>query len=402
MLLISRCPPYPLHLGDRLIVYHLARELQKRGWRIDLLALHTGGDDEAHTPVARQVYAPLFEHVELIAEPRRSPVEIARRLLIASARFPRSADKAWSPELWRAVEQRVKAAHYDAIHVFGGVQVYEMSGALGGHPAVITPYESYSLYLRRQIELARRTLSLKVLPLMLARQIARGYERFMFTPYARTTVVSEADRDELLAINPILNVTVIPNGIDIDAFTPPTDPREPHLLLFTGNFEYAPNVDAAIFLAREVFPRVRALVPEARLLLVGNAPPDVVRALGDKRVLVTGRVPNLKPSLASAAVYVCPLRFGAGIKNKVLEALAIGCPVVATPLSLDGIAARDEHEVLLADADGDAFAQAVVRLVRDQPLAAQLGANGRRLVEGQYGWDRVSAMYEDVYGEVMK
>jgi glycosyltransferase involved in cell wall biosynthesis len=398
LLLISRCPPYPLHLGDRLIVYHLARELQKRGWQIDLLALCRGADDEAHSHEAQQAYAPLFEHVELHAEPPRSPIEIARRLLDRSARFPRSAERSWSPELWRAVENRVKSAHFDAIHVFGGVQVYETVSALGGRRAIITPYESYSLYLRRQIDVTRRDNFLKALPLMLAQQIARRYERFMFTPYAQTTVVSDADRDELLTINPALRIEVIPNGIDLEAYTPPSDPRELNLLLFTGNFEYAPNVDAAIFLAESVFPRIRARVPEARLLLVGNAPPDALRALGNDKIAIIGRVPDLKPHLANAAVYACPLRFGAGIKNKVLEALAMGCPVVATPLSIDGIAARDGHDLLLTDADGNAFAEAVVRVLRDQPLAAQLGANGRRLIEERYTWAQMAARYEGVYG----
>ncbi len=400
LLLISRCPPYPLHLGDRLIVYHLSRELQQRGWQIDLLALHSSADDEATSQAAYQMYAPLFEHIELIAEPPRSPGDLIRRILIRSARFPGSADGSWSPDLWRAVEQRLKAAHYDAIHVFGSVQVYEIIGALGGRPALITPYESYSLYLRRQIALERRRSVLKAAQISASRLIARAYERFMFVPYARTVVVADADRDELLGINPALNVEVIPNGIDLASYTPPSDPREPHLLLFTGNFEYAPNVDAAKYLVKAILPRIREQVPEAMLLLVGNAPPDDVRALGSKRVLVTGRMPDLKPYLANAAVYICPLRFGAGIKNKVLEALAMGCPVVATPISIDGIAARDGHELLIAE--GDALADAVVRLLRDQSLAAQLGANGRRLIEERYAWGQVAATYETLYGEVTK
>jgi polysaccharide biosynthesis protein PslH len=400
LLLISRCPPYPLHLGDRLIVYHLARELNARGWQIDLLALHSGANDEAHTQEAYAAYAPLFEHVELIAEPPRSPFEIARRLFVTAARFPRTAGESWSSELWRAIERRLKGVHYDAIHVFGGVQVYEMISALGGRQAIITPYESYSLYLRRQIELAWRVNPLRALPLMAARWVARQYEGFMFAPYARAIVVSEKDLDELHGISPALAVEVIPNGIDLTQFTPPSDPREPNLLLFTGNYEYAPNVDAAIFLAQVIMPRVLARVPSALLVLVGNAPPQEVNELGNKRILVRGRVPDLKPYLANAAAFVCPLRFGAGIKNKILEALAMGCPIVATPLSIDGIAARDGQELLVADAD--AMADAVVRVLEDKALAARLGTNGRRLIEERYSWSHVAAAYEGVYGVIVK
>jgi glycosyltransferase involved in cell wall biosynthesis len=399
LLLISRCPPYPLHLGDRLIVYHLARELNARGWQIDLLALHSGTNDEAHTQEAYAAYAPLFEHVELITEPPRSPLEIARRLFVTAARFPDTARESWSPEFWRAIERQLKGIHYDAIHVFGGVQVYEMIGALGGQQAIITPYESYSLYLRRQIDLARRNKGLLALPLMVARWVARQYEGFMFTPYTRTVVVSEKDRDELHGISPALAVEVIPNGVDLTQFTPHSEPREPHMLLFTGNFEYAPNVDAAIFLAQVIMPRVLARVPSALLLLVGNAPPQEVNDLGNKRILVRGRVPDLKPYLANAAAFVCPLRFGAGIKNKILEALAMGCPIVATPLSVDGIAARDGQELLVTNAD--AMADAVVRVLEDKALATRLGANGRRLIEERYTWAHVAAAYEKLYHEIV-
>jgi glycosyltransferase involved in cell wall biosynthesis len=228
---------------------------------------------------------------------------------------------------------------------------------------------------------------------------ARAYERFMFAPYRRTVVVSEADRDELRALNPALNVTVIPNGVDLRQFTPDNrEAREPYTLLFTGNYEYAPNVDAALRLGREVLPAVRAHLPAARLWLVGNAPPPELLALADEAITVTGRVPDVRPYLARAAVFVSALRFGAGIKNKVLEAMAMGCPVVATPLSVDGIAARDGHEAVIAPLEG--IAPAVVRLLGDAPLRETLAVNGRALIEARYSWGRVAAMYETLYEEI--
>src|SRR5690606_36881945 len=117
------------------------------------------------------------------------------------------------------------------------------------------------------------------------------YESWMFTPYARTVVVSDADRDELLGINPSLPIDVIPNGIDLDYFQLQSVEREPAALLFVGNYEYAPNVDAALHLAREILPQVQAQIPGAKLWLVGNAPTPQMQALASESIQVSGRVP---------------------------------------------------------------------------------------------------------------
>ncbi|MDZ4766501.1 MAG: glycosyltransferase family 4 protein [Chloroflexota bacterium] len=418
ILLISRCPPYPLHLGDRLIVYHLARELNARGHQIDLLALTDDLDDIR----SRHEYADLFASVQLFPDAPRSPFSVLRRALLSSARFPRRAAAAWSPDLWTAIETHVAQQHYDVAHVFGGISVYEMAGALGTLPALITPYESYSLYLKRQRATAPpRPLSIwragvdarvsrmeKGLAGAVKYWLARRCEAFMFapppplTPYRRIIVLSSADADELRALNPAYPLAIIPNGVDLDYFAPIAVERAPHRLLFVGNYDYAPNADAALWLAREIMPRVRERIPDATLQLVGNAPTAEMSALASERVEIVGRVPDMRPYYAGAAAFACGLRFGAGIKNKVLEALAMGCPVVATPLSADGIAAEHEHDILIAAADPDTFAAALVRALSDAELRQGLSANGRALIESRYSWGRVVQQYERLYQQTIE
>ncbi|MBI5668369.1 MAG: glycosyltransferase [Chloroflexi bacterium] len=399
ILFISRCPPYPLHLGDRLILYHLAEELEARRHRLDLLAFY----DRPTDLVEQRHYDHRFQHVELIPEPRRSLWSYVQRTLLPGRRFPRRAEQSWSPAMWQAIQARLDAEHYDVVHLFGGVQVYEYAHALRGLPALITPYESYSLYLRRLVDMerrgtARRTLTKIVLQLQL--HLARRFETFMFALYRRVVVVSERDRDELLDLNPALPVEVIPNGVDTVYFRRARAGRRARALLFVGNYEYAPNVDAALRLAREILPQVQKRIPDVKLWLVGNAPPPELLALAGESVKVTGRVPDVRPYLARATAFVCPLRLGAGIKNKLLEALAVGCPVVATPLSVDGIAVRDGDSALVAD--GDALVDAIVRLVDDAELVRRLADNGRALIESQYSWNHVAEMYEDVYAAVSR
>ena len=375
ILLISRCPPFPLHFGDRLIVYHLARMLHQRGHNIDLLAFYDRDEDE--TDAARAAYADSFDHITLIRERPRSSAAYLRRVL-PGAHFPRRADDAWSPTMWRAIESRLASADYDVVHLFGGVQVYEYAALLADLPTVITPYESYSLYLRRELAAggswaARARLSMQLMA-------ARAYESFMFASYGRVVVVSEADRTELLRHAPSLPVEVIPNGVDLAYFQPQPVMRDPSAVLFVGNYEYAPNLDAALLLARAIMPAVRARIPDAKLWLVGNGPPDELRALADELVIVYGRVDDVRPYLAQAAVFACPLRFGAGIKNKVLEALAMECPVVATPLSIDGIGVQSGHDVLLAQSH--TFAHTLGAALQDYDATGEIGQRGRRLAGG--------------------
>jgi len=390
VLMVSRCPPHPLHLGDRLIIWHLSRALAQIGVELDLLAFADRPEDAAVDWAAPGVRAG-FRTIEALPEPRRTAAAYARRLALPRARFPRRAADAWSPAMWARVAARAASGRYDVAHFFGGVQVYEYAGALGGLPAIITPYESYSLYLRR---LAAREPRLSHWAQLWA---ARRYEAFMFAPYRAAVVVSPPDRAELLALNPALRVEVIPNGVDLAYFQPQPAAREPAALLFTGNFAYAPNADAARYLAQTLLPQVQARFPDARLWLVGADPPPEVQALASDRVTVTGRVDDLRPYLARAAVFVSPLRLGAGIKNKVLEALAMGCPLAATPLSVDGIAVQNERDALVAPVEGGALAAAVIRLLADPALRAKLSAAGPALVARDHSWARAAARYAALY-----
>jgi polysaccharide biosynthesis protein PslH len=395
ILLISRCPPYPLHLGDRLIVHHLGYELEARRHTIDLLAFANRPDDWYE----KQHYEGIFNRIELIPEPKRSWSEYLLRQVSPLTRFPSQASESWSPAMWKAIEQMRLETRYDAVHLFGGVQVYEYLHALGDLPAIITPYESYSLYLQRAVKnpppKAKTGARLQTL---LQWRLARAFEGWMFAPYQRTVVVSERDREMLHSINPRLNVDVIPNGIDPYYFKPSPLERLPNVMIFTGNYEYAPNVDAALRLANEVLPRVRERIPDVTLWLVGNQPPPELVALARENIKVTGRVPDIRPYLARATVFVSALRLGAGIKNKILEAMAMGCPVVGTSVSMDGINIVDGRDARVVH--DDQLANAVTEVLCNSALQQTLSRHGQQLVRDQYTWAKVAQMYEALYNEV--
>jgi glycosyltransferase involved in cell wall biosynthesis len=204
-------------------------------------------------------------------------------------------------------------------------------------------------------------------------------------------VVAESERTALAASE---RVRVVPNGVDGAAFAYADDGRPPARLVFAGNLGYFPNVDAAAFLVEDIFPRVRAAVPAAELRLVGARPSRAVRALtAAPRVALAASVPRMAPEVAGATVAVVPLRAGSGMQNKVLEAMAVGTPVVATPRAVAGLAVRPGEHLLVAD-DADGLARAAVELLRDPALARRLARAARALVEGRYRWEDSAAGVE--------
>lgn len=218
----------------------------------------------------------------------------------------------------------------------------------------------------------------------------------------RVVVVSDEDRAALREVNARLNVSVIPNGVDLDAFAPRDHLlREPGRLLFTGALNYPPNVATAVFLAEQVMPEVRRTRPDARLSLVGRDPGERVLRLGDlDGVDVVGPVDDMGDALAVGSVYVCPMVSGTGIKNKLLEALATGLPCVASSLAIRGTSLTDRVEVLVADAADD-VAERTLELLGDETLRANLSEAGRRYVEDHHSWSSVALRFSKVYDDLI-
>jgi glycosyltransferase involved in cell wall biosynthesis len=175
--------------------------------------------------------------------------------------------------------------------------------------------------------------------------------------------------------------------------------------VFTGVLSYHPNADAALFLVDEVLPRLRRAVPDVRVEIVGRDPAQALRerAKSDPALSVTGFVPDLRPHLETAAVAVAPVRYGAGVQNKVLEAMAMELPVVATPFVAGGLRAPGGEEAPLAVGDGpDAFADRVAQLLRNPQAARELGQAGRRFVEQHHVWARSAEILEMLCKDAVK
>ncbi len=211
--------------------------------------------------------------------------------------------------------------------------------------------------------------------------------------------MSPEDAARLRRFLPSLAVSVSPCGVDCAAFAPSGAPGPARAdVLFVGHFGHPPNVDAATFLVREVLPRVGRPL---RVRIVGHAPTPAVTALAGPGVEVVGPVADVRPELAAARIVVAPVRFGTGMRGKVLEALAAARPVVTTTLGAEGLGATSGRHLLVAD-DAPAFAAALRHICDDAALAQRLADDGRRLVEAQFDWAAIAAAHEQLYDSVLR
>jgi glycosyltransferase involved in cell wall biosynthesis len=195
-------------------------------------------------------------------------------------------------------------------------------------------------------------------------------------------------------------LAVVPNGVDVEYFRPGGGPVEPLTVLFNGILTSRPNIDAADHLVEEVWPLVQERCPDARLTLVGRASPATVRRLSRPGVVLTGEVPDVRPYLERAAVVTVPIRMGGGTRLKVVEGLAMGKALVSTAVGCEGIAVRDNEQLLIRDG-ARAFASGILTLFEDPGLAAALGRAGRGVIEREYSWDLAGERLESLYHQLM-
>jgi glycosyltransferase involved in cell wall biosynthesis len=214
--------------------------------------------------------------------------------------------------------------------------------------------------------------------------------------------VSETDRQTLRQDYGLTNVSTIDTGVDVTYFANYSATRRPHRMVFTGSMDWMPNEDAILWFARDVLPMIRRRVPEVSLAVVGRRPGSKVIQLSRSapEIAVTGRVEDVRPYLAEAAVFVVPLRIGGGTRIKIYEAMASGIPVVSTTVGAEGLRVEPGRHILLADTP-EAFADAVLWLLFNPSAAAQMATAAKALVTENNDWKIVSRQFAEICRKTM-
>jgi sugar transferase (PEP-CTERM/EpsH1 system associated) len=377
MVVLSRVP-YPLEKGDKLRAYHLVRRLAKKH-EVYLFCLNDGTVRDEDVEHLRQFCA----HIEVVRLPRW-------RILfkLAGALFSRLPFQV--AYFHHAVAQRrfdAAVAHFRPEHIFCQlVRTTEYARAHPSIPKTLDYMDTLSKGLERRTEMASPLLA----PLFRAetRRLIR-YENLVFDLFDHRVIISGQDLEYIYHPQRDL-IHVIPNGVDMEHFTPRTgEPR--YDLVFTGNMNYPPNIDSVLYLAQHVLPLVRLERPGTSLLISGVDPSPGVRDLArqDPLITVSGWVKDIRDSYASAALFVAPMQIGTGLQNKLLEAMAMRIPCVTSPLANNAVGAVPGESILVGGTPEE-YAAHILHLLNDRAERERIAESGRRFIQRRFDWDRAA------------
>ncbi|MDB5453988.1 MAG: glycosyltransferase group 1 protein [Caulobacteraceae bacterium] len=394
VLFLAHRVPFPPDKGDKIRAFNILRHLA----RSHEVWLGAGADDLSdlqHVEEARRYcrdvhFAPLA--------PLRRAANMAAALATGA---PLSVARFRHPELEHWTRRVLAEVKPDIIYVYSSAMAqYVLGRAPPTSRVVIDFVDCDAEKWRAYSEVARWPLRA-----VYRREFdrLRAFELDALADADLSLAISTTEQRLLTGFYPALagKLHVVPNGVDLEYYAPCPLRVDSATIVMCGRMDYAPNAEGAEWFARQVFPQVQARNPEAVFQIVGAAPTAAVRALArHPGVNVTGAVPDVRPYLARAAVIVAPLRIARGIQNKVLEAMAVARPLVATPQALDGVAAMPGQDVLVAEDPGD-FAQACLEAMTPS-TARTLSRNGRRFVVRHHEWAAQLAALDELIGELLR
>lgn len=380
--------PFPPNKGDKIRSYHLLRHLNKN-YRVHLATFIDDPEDWQHVGALRAMCADLYcAPLRPWAARLRSLGGLMRAEALSVPYYRHPGFARWVADKLSRVRRALAFSSPMAQYLFdAGPQVRRVMDFVDVDSDKWRQYASSRhwpmswLYARE----AKRLL---------------GYERRIATHFDAGVLVSQSEAALFRSLVPEAadRIAAVENGVDSDYFSPDRPYENPYrdderVLVFTGAMDYWANVDAVRWFAEEVFPAVHAQNSAARFYIVGSRPDDAVRALaGRPGVIVTGRVPDTRPYLAHARAAVAPLRIARGVQNKVLEAMAMGKPVLASPQAMDGIATCPGLERLVTDSAATMAQMAAALLTGDEH--AGLGPAGRACVLRHYSWEANLAHFD--------
>jgi glycosyltransferase involved in cell wall biosynthesis len=260
---------------------------------------------------------------------------------------------------------------------------------------MLFPHDSLTMFVERRLRVEKSLL--KRFAYKLELQKAKKLESGVYSKYKEVVFVSDMDANYVKNLNPEINSLYIPNGVDIEYFSPQGEGLvEKNSLIFTGNMTYEPNRQAALFLINEVMPLLTRKLPDAKLYLVGiNS--EYLKAFENENVIVTGFVKDIRKYIAKAKLYVSPLPFGSGIKNKVLEAMSMGKVVLGTPVSFEGIDGMEngKNAVVIDSMDSKIWGEKIFYYM--QTDLGTIGDEARKLIERHFSWKEIVKRYGELY-----
>lgn len=380
--------PYPPNKGDKIRAFHQIKHLAKEH-SVHLACLVDREEDRQHVQPLEKYCA----SIDAIYRPKAVGRWLAATGFLS--RQPLSVAAFYSRRLQEKINQRLSSATIDRIIVFSSAMA-EYVKHVSHVPKVMDFVDVDSEKWRTYA--AYQPFPLSWLYAVEAERLAR-YEEAVARTFDHLVLVSDLEARLFQQRVQGRRIAVIPNGVDLDYFRPAGEAAtqaEDQGIVFTGEMDYFPNVDAVRHFCDNVLPLVRQEMPGVRFTIVGRNPTRDVKVLGrGPNVTVTGGVSDIRPYLASATVSIAPLRIARGVQNKVLEAMAMGVPVVGTTKALQGILATQDDGIRCADQPA-LFAQEIVLLLKDAGERRRRATQARQFVERVHRWDKQLAALDEL------
>lgn len=385
ILFLSRWFPYPVDNGAKLRISHLLKGLVEKH-EVHLISFRDPAEANKLPGAQGEAMLKLFRSVQ--TTPLKIFQPTSRQALLGLFKpDPRSLQGIYSLEMEAAIRKALQKERFDLV-IASEWQMTAYRQCFAGQAALFEEMEigvPHGLYANAASLPARlrQGLTWAKFSRYMAQVLAGGQP---------CTVVSEEEKRLLEKVVPDnQNISVIPNGVDLDAYAAARDAAvrdapEPNTLIFTGSFHYRPNHQAMVWFLREVYPLIRARVPGVHLTITGDS--AGLPLPSTEGVTQTGFVDDIRPLLARSWVSVAPLHVGGGTRLKILEAMAIGTPVVSTAKGAEGLAVEDRRHLFIAN-DPETFANRVVEVLQSSQIRAQIARNACQLVQETYDWKLV-------------
>lgn len=385
--------------------YNFIRYLAKLGHRITLLTVWTHAEEletlkqlEASCELVKAVNLPtwrsLLNCVSVL--PTKRPLQSAY-----------SWDASLADELFELASDNNGSRSIDIVHVehLRGAQYgVNLKSRLGSQnsslPVVWDSVDSISLLFRQAMIQSKSAISRGMTRFELGR--TEFYEAWLLNQFDQVLVTSEMDKRKLLSLNGDKRrgegLAVLPNGVDLEYFKPLQEIEKEHkTIVLSGKMSYHANVTMAMDFIEEIMPQVWAGDPEVKVCIVGKDPPARINSLNlHPNVQVTGTVADIRPYLCRATIAAAPITYGAGIQNKVLEAMACGTPVVASPHAISALKAEVGKDVIIAE-DSSSFAESILGILEDEQMRSEIALAGRKFVESNHDWSVIATQLQDIY-----
>jgi sugar transferase (PEP-CTERM/EpsH1 system associated) len=389
---------HPVDKGGKIRSYNMLKAL-KRNCRITYLTLDDGTADST----ARELASEYCHDLVCVPHRRREKfttgfyVELALNL---ASDLPYAIKKYESPEMRQEITRLLAAQRIDVLVCDFLAPAVNVPPNLNC-TTVLFQHNVEAMIWKRHYEV--QTATARKAYLYRQWQKMRAFEAKACPQFDSVIAVSREDRDQMRQEYGLENVFDVPTGVDTAYFRPSGRiETRPHHLVFTGSMDWLPNEDGIRYFTEQIMPRIKQSVPDVTLTVVGRDPyPSLVElSKRDPSVTVTGRVDDVRPYMEEAAVYIVPLRIGGGTRLKIYEAMAMEKPVVSTTIGAEGLPVTDGEEIVLADTP-ESFAQAVVELLKQQNLSAEIGARAAAKVRAEFGWESVADSFAAICERAM-